>query len=227
MRTTVRTLRRLINKALNEAPVSLAGVESQGLALFILGTVYLLYDSNELIDSVKRALKKGNKNVTGEDIAACCYGMIDVSERKDAWDSSQVIASAARKGYGPFMYDLVMRDRGALIADRSSVSKTARNVWNTYKNSRDDVEAKPLDDRSNPRTPEKIDDTAKLYNDGDPGDPLNFAYVAKEAPMDVADLTRRHDQTLEALDRLGVSLGDKTFKSAAFFFFHENYVWGS
>lgn len=54
----------------------------------------------------------------------------------------QVKASAAEKGYGPFMYDVAlgMAYPKFVMADRNSVSFEAARVWAHYLNSRPDVE---------------------------------------------------------------------------------------
>ena len=61
--------------------------------------------------------------------------------------------SGAEKGWGPFLYDLVMEKatihRNGIIPDRTMVSPAARNVWEYYLNVRSkkggDVEVKQLD----------------------------------------------------------------------------------
>ena len=60
-----------------------------------------------------------------------------------AWE---VIRSAAEKGYGPTLYDLVMSiSPYGLTSDRSEVSQSARSVWSYYANNRDDVDKQLLD----------------------------------------------------------------------------------
>ena len=69
--------------------------------------------------------------------------------------------SQADQGWGPLLYDLAIElateRAGGLIADRSSVSREARDVWNYYMNNRSDVEGVQLDDQRNTLTPEDED----------------------------------------------------------------------
>jgi hypothetical protein len=73
-----------------------------------------------------------------------------------AW---RVRGAAAQDGWGPTMYDLVM---GAtprpLMADRGSVSRDAKEVWDFYKDNRSDIEKNPLDDYRKQYTPNTEDD---------------------------------------------------------------------
>lgn len=60
-----------------------------------------------------------------------------------------VQSSAATKGYGPKLYDVVMEAAtaagGMLTSDRKSVSADAKKVWDFYFNNRADVKKTPLD----------------------------------------------------------------------------------
>jgi hypothetical protein len=68
--------------------------------------------------------------------------------------------SEASHGWGPMLYDVAMEyatlNGGGLIADRGSVSRAAREVWNYYF-WRNDVMAHQLDDPHNTLTPEEED----------------------------------------------------------------------
>lgn len=64
-------------------------------------------------------------------------------ECNNAWE---VIRSAATGGYGPTLYDSVMSIApNGLMSDRNSVSSSARKVWSTYSNKRQDVDKRFLD----------------------------------------------------------------------------------
>jgi len=80
-----------------------------------------------------------------------------------AYGAKEVAKSAAKKGYGPMLYDIAMNDVGGLIPDRRSVSRDAKNVWKKYME-RPDIDHKKLDDVDDPKTPTEFDD-AKTYND--------------------------------------------------------------
>ena len=62
---------------------------------------------------------------------------------RDAWE---VTLAAAQPGWGPTMYDIVMGEApNGIIADRSSVSKHAKKIYDFYFNKRSDVKKYPLD----------------------------------------------------------------------------------
>ena len=87
-------------------------------------------------------------------------GIVVLSEPEQpsggAW---RVRGSAAQDGWGPTMYDIVMgATPRSLMADRGSVSRDAKGVWDFYKNNRDDVEKNPLDDYRKQYTPDTSDD---------------------------------------------------------------------
>ena len=69
-----------------------------------------------------------------------------------------VVGSEATHGWGPMLYDVIMELAGSdgVMADRSSLSKDAFNVWQVYM-SRGDVQKKQLDDVGNTLTPEEED----------------------------------------------------------------------
>ena len=64
--------------------------------------------------------------------------------------------SQASPGFGPMLYDIAMEwasaNGGGLIADRSTVSDEARDVWDYYLNNRSDIEVVQLDDPNNELT---------------------------------------------------------------------------
>ena len=70
-----------------------------------------------------------------------------------------VQSAAAEGGMGPTIYDLVMSwaDKG-LMSDRDSVSPSAKHVWDTYCQERDDVEKWALDNVRAPFTTTPLDD---------------------------------------------------------------------
>ena len=76
----------------------------------------------------------------------------------DAWE---VVLSRAPRGWCPMLYDVAMewatQNGGGLVSDRSSVSPTAREVWNYYLSKRGDVQSVQLDDLKNTITPEEED----------------------------------------------------------------------
>ena len=69
-----------------------------------------------------------------------------------------VVGSEATHGWGPMLYDVIMELAGddGVMADRSSLSKDAFNVWQVYM-TRGDVQKKQLDDERNTLTPDDED----------------------------------------------------------------------
>lgn len=74
-------------------------------------------------------------------------------------------SSQAAPGWGPMLYDVAMEyatmKGGGIMADRGSVSPTARNVWDYYMNNRGDVSGIQMDDRKNTLTPEEEDNCSQ------------------------------------------------------------------
>lgn len=80
-------------------------------------------------------------------------------ECNSAWE---VIRSAADKGYGPTLYDLVMSiSPNGLTSDRSEVSAAAKKVWSHYANNRSGVDLRLLDPDGNFTVTEEDDCTMK------------------------------------------------------------------
>jgi hypothetical protein len=100
-----------------------------------------------------------------------------------AW---MVEGSGASQGWGPLVYDVAIEyaslDGSGLMADRGSVSKDARGVWDYYMNNRSDVTAHQLDDLKDTLTPEWEDNcqqsvslhNVKLADLDDKGDSLKW-----------------------------------------------------
>jgi len=128
------------------------------------------------------------------------------------WGASTIKLSAAKPGWGPFLYDVVMSAEGGIVSDRETVSDSARRVWQYYKDSRPDVKAKPLDDITDPKTPSTRDDVEGYYPDGHvetrsmpPRNPLNYAYFSQSGP-DLGGLEARHREAEGVLDHYRIPL---------------------
>jgi hypothetical protein len=96
---------------------------------------------------------------------------------------------AADRGYGPLLYDIAMRmiPSHTLVSDRKSVTFAAQRVWDKYFKERGDVEALPLDDVNDPKTPPPEDDCV-LHHGSRPV--LNHAY--RGPGKDPSPLLRAH-----------------------------------
>jgi hypothetical protein len=137
--------------------------------MFYMGQkTYVLYDCKMLIDYFE---------VGEADVQDVIYGMIAIDENGSC---PIVRSSAARKGYGPLLYDIVMCVEGCLIPDRKSVSPSARRVWDSY-SKRPDVERR------------------SLKPGGASNDPLDYSYTLKGHPNFDA-LLRNHSRCLSSLD---------------------------
>ncbi len=133
------------------------------------------------------------------------------------YGSKEVKRAAARKGYGPTIYDCVMELTDyPLINDRDSVSRDAKNLMSFYKDNRPDVDKYLLDnvddDKTYPRTKDEWDDCmpgdSQEYVDGWKwdsgsdeddkweGDPLSYAYD-KPAGNKSIEFKQKGDEFIE------------------------------
>lgn len=224
MKLSVRLLREFIN----EGPVSVEQAGEQNLALYTgdygdYPKVYMLYDPAKFIEEVKENMR-GRKQemlswMKSKTIAEKCdsivYAVIMVKDtRYPAWGASEVECAAAHKGYGPLLYDIVMGLEKGLMADRGSVSDSAKNVWHTYKIARDDVVARPLDDINKPKTVPTADD-APLHIGGR-AHPLNYAYFISHLP-NVGTLKANHIEGMKQMKEAGIQGVDLEDIAQAFF----------
>jgi len=200
-----------MNNRLHEKASSAADARKRGLALYVgkdgYEKMYMLYDADKLIEYVSNPKFIKNPFVTNLEMKLakhCAIASILVGKKTGKkWNASEIATSAAQEGYGPLLYDIVMELEQGLMADRSSVSPSAKNVWDYYLNNRGDVEAKKLDDEDNPKTRTKKDD-AYVFDSGDDENPLNYAYFIKKGPA-VTSLLNNHDRCVAQLKKLHVS----------------------
>lgn len=185
---------------MQEGAASVAGAESQGLALFSSREKYILYNPKFYSEKIKVAIDADGSDLDVEDILAeedGIFGFIMLGDKEsDCYGASEIHASAAQKGFGPLMYDIAMSNVDALMADRVSVSQSASKVWQVYNNKRPDVEKLPFDDVDNPHTPPKEDD-CRVYPDRDE---LNNAYKLKSS-VNVSGLVKNHHSFIEQLQK--------------------------
>lgn len=125
-------------------------------------------------------------------------GIMVLSEpEQPSGGSWRVRGAAAQDGWGPTLYDVVMGATSRpLMADRGSVSRDAKGVWDFYKDNRSDVEKKPLDDYRKQYTSDTADDARpggagayldrSYWSDGTHEefleDSLNWTYNRPEVP---------------------------------------------
>ena len=147
-------------------------------------------------------------------------------------DAFVVFGSKAGSGWGPLLYDIAIEwttERGSgLIADRASVSREARAVWDYYLNKRSDVYAVQLDDkdpdiRPDRRVPDNKDDYRLTpgkpeddcdqqvalsdpggypkYDRFDPPKPDEWKAMLKAAPL--SKMYRKEPTTINKLREMG------------------------
>ena len=124
-------------------------------------------------------------------------GMVNLAnpgKKTRCYDAKMVKQAAARSGWGPTLYDLVMElEPNGIINDRSSVTSPMKDMMMYYNQKRPSVSKKLLDNKLDrytyPRTPELEDDCyagdGGEYEDGISvygfgkkweEDPLSYAY---------------------------------------------------
>ena len=116
---------------------------------FRYGEQYILFHP-EFIDAAigphgKRADATGHKALANNSgLLAMMQLVPPLDECNDV--SGVVKLAAARPGWGPTMYDIVMTDQpNGIMADRVEVSDDAYGVWDYYRENRKDVDYKTLD----------------------------------------------------------------------------------
>lgn len=181
---------------------------------------YILYDAAVLVDLFKyvfEATKQSNPELDSADLKYLVARFLEKgdylkSKKKEyvvatisvnagramsglQYGVPNVVASAANKGYGPLMYDIVMAHEGGLTCDKLSISDDAAYIWQYYFSNRKDVEKKLLDDINEPRTPEKFDDSTVFKQSSKydySKDPLNYAYFPK-TKLNTSTLINNHE----------------------------------
>lgn len=197
-------------------------------------------------DFMKIRNSDGSLNIqqTGQFFTNNVLGMMHLSENHysmqdlPCYGSLMVRKAAARDGWGPTLYDIVMEiTEQPLINDRTSVSGHARKLMQTYMDGRPDVDKYLLDNaddnRTYPRTEDTFDDcmpgNGEEYVDGwkwDGGsddddkweaNPLSYAYNKSTSAKSLAIL-ERGDNFMTWWN-----LGDKEIQTMAFDLFRELY----
>lgn len=212
---------------------------SKFLGLFIPkksgNNIYVMYDVNMLKNVYEQELAKQQAIVGDQEVAELTmdrfeeivYATIQVDHsfgKRRQYGVPSVVQAAARKGYGPLMYDIVMSIEGGLVPDRNTVSALASQVWSYYYDMRTDVDAKLLDDiePGMGRTQTKFDDSQVYPGDeSDPygeENPLNYAYFATQSP-NFEGLLQNHEAMKNWCRKRHIDLedmGDAFFRKKTF-----------
>lgn len=172
---------------------------------------YTLYDSALVTDALWGMDKTEDEELAVHDLLSeippesFVYGYIDVKIHKgDCWNGGEVKYSAARKGYGPLMYELAMSDfPNGIMPDRKGPSDKARNVWKAYEK-RSDVKQKKLDNVKAPETDPKQDDCLLVPDfDGEEAY-LNKVYSGTGDGGSKPALMQKHKEIAEAASEAGI-----------------------
>jgi hypothetical protein len=170
---------------IQEIAKSVGEAHGENLALHIMkheghALKFILYEPVALM-----GIMDGSAYMEGKDGPEdLIVGYIRISNMDyDKCDRAWIVTnSAARKGYGPLMYDIAFSHISPdyLTADRQDVSKYASKVWNYYYGPRkSEFKIKPLGQNDNCANPN--------YNENDP---VNFSYAMK-AKKDFSSLVSR------------------------------------
>jgi len=192
---TESKLRRIIREALlTEVAITPDGAKEKGITF----KVYIFKGNAEI--SVVRG--DDDEAVVGQ-LRAGQERWACKPDQESAWAIYK--SNSSIKGLGPLMYDLMIDlvHPAPLIADRLRVSLAAKNVWDYYMKSRDDIEALQLDNLEDELTPGIEDDNCD-QNSAD-----NWAFTNRQKWYDssLSKAYRRKDgrtPTLDALKGLGI-----------------------
>jgi hypothetical protein len=187
-----------------EAAIDSETAGSQGVAVIVTkisdNTNVIAYDIANMIDSLMQGVRDGDDPVTsveknGTAAIVGLVSMVPADSHGPCYDGYVIQATAARKGYGPLIYDIALSLGKPVIPDRHAVSKQARQVWQKYM-TRSDVAKMPLDDIENPRTPQKHDDCAIIKN----ADSLNNAFI-KRGRGDYSSMVNNDSKAFQAYNK--------------------------
>jgi hypothetical protein len=108
--------------------------------------VVIINDGGTFVEVSYRALYSdpNSERISGELVAE------EMSTATCVDKTYEVMSSAAAKGWGPMLYDVMMeyltnRKKASLTSDRGMVSTAAKNVWDFYLNNRSDVDKIRMD----------------------------------------------------------------------------------
>lgn len=218
-----RLLRSYIRSVLVEAELSdkiasrVAKAKEQQLAIFKRnvnlgspGFLVGLYRPNVFVGHVLASLSDDKEtydvDMIQRGVDKSIVGVIGMRKALEpSYGAYEVTNSASSMGYGPMLHDVAMTysPTGAIIPDRSAVSKEESGLYKAYSTSRSDVEKLPLDNVDEPKTPNKNDDS-KVWTDG--RDHLNFAYK-KPGAVNVKELEKNHKDAIESVMRQMKKMG--------------------
>lgn len=183
-------LRQFVRACLVEAAVAIDHAVASGLALMIKDEGELqkvvLYGPDQLMDAIVDRRQA--------DIDATVRSIFASAAHRAAPhcgdDVRRVELSAARHGYGPMLYDILMSQGAWIMPDRQDVSPSASMLWQRY-GARSDVEFRPLDPSC--RTFTRQQDPRGAY--------LDRACRLRN-PLDLTSLVARHSEAMKRFEDL-------------------------
>jgi len=181
-------LREFIQLALAEGAA--ANFEGMGLYIGTGGNIEaILYDAKAYV----RHTQQTKKVQVPPDVIVGMIGLTKPPGGKPCYGAYMINSVAARKGYGPVMYDIAMGLAGTIVPDRNTVSPEAQKIYNFYQNKRNDVEKLKLD--TNQETPPPQDDCVAAED----GPELDFAFRASNLGVNVDRPIAIHNKLMTKL----------------------------
>lgn len=184
-------------RLLHERPVMPREARDQGLALLKDPDQFVLYDPRHYTDGLDAVMGRKNRprapGVVRDAVKRVfedrmgIVGYVSLTQGGSCGGAMNVEFTAARPGYGPFMYDVAMSAaKKGIMPDRKFVSALATKVWDRYAR-RPDVVATPLSKFGGCPTHD------------DPERPqIDYSYRATRVPGQVT-LTDRHIDLMQSV----------------------------
>jgi hypothetical protein len=182
---------------LDEAAVQMGQLESSNIALYIPGNdankTYILYDT----EATKKALQEEDEPKYEEEPTSAFivgYALTSFFDLCGFWTMDM---TAARKGYGPVLYEIVMSTVAPafVTSDRKSVTTGARRVWQYFYNHRaNEFDIKKID-------PTQTDEACAHDNSG-PTQSLSLMFSLKNR-LNTNKLQSKHQQFVAGMKALG------------------------
>ncbi len=167
---------------MDEARVTLNQLNDNGIAVFVKKKRVVMVFANKLEAYFQADRNERAIIIDQVGVGYIRFETVDCKLR----NTYEIAISAARKGYGPLLYELAMSltNGGWLLSDRSSVSNKALNIWN-HMQLRDDVRQIDVD---------KVCPQKNRRND----EALGYAYQLRN-PIDYQPL---HNSAMELVKQL-------------------------
>ena len=110
---------------------------------------------------------------------------------------------------GPLVYDYALYATDGLMADRFSVSPSAKKIWQKYFE-REDVEKKKLDNWKNPKTPSD-EDKCEAHEE----EFLNYVYSIEEMPPGYRQMIKNNNLAMSEMRAILGKFDSDIFKVTA------------